>query len=130
MSKRTSGVKNFVSKIGVEVRVVPFIQPRSPTANGVAVSTSGAGGGAWSPSGTIAATAAEAAAAIWGEGAATGVPATAAGAAGGAAGGTFMTRSDRVAAPVTTRSEGLLTAGSPPTCAVTTHVPGGRSPKE
>ncbi len=51
MSKRTSGVKNLVSKIGVELRVVPFIQPRSPTAKGVSVSTSGAGAGVWSASG-------------------------------------------------------------------------------
>ena len=53
MSKRISGVKNLVSNTGVVSRGVPFIQPRSPTANGVCVSTAGAGAGACSASGTL-----------------------------------------------------------------------------
>src|SRR5215469_11913277 len=121
-----------VSNTGVVARLVPFIQPRSPTANGVCVSTAGAAGGACSASGTIAATAAEAAAAISGEGVRAGAGAAAtAGAAGAAVGGAMlMTRSERVALPVTTISAGVLTVGRPSTCAVTVQAPGVRSPNE
>src|SRR6185437_3402434 len=128
--KRTSGVKNLVSNTGLLARLVPFIQPRSPTANGVCVSTSGAGSGFCRASGTAAATAAAATAATSeeGAGAAAGAPATAG--AAGAEGRVFITRSARVALPVTTISDGAVTLGAPALCTLTVQVPGGRSAKE
>src|SRR5271165_7293029 len=103
MSKRTSGVKNFVSNIGDFSREVPFIQPTYPTlAHGVWVSFSGPGSGSWSAS------------AIFGAAATPLAEASAdAGASAGAVGdeGAFITRSRRVALLASTSRAATLTSG-------------------
>src|SRR5580658_507786 len=113
MSKRTSGVKNLVSKIGDFSRGVPFIQPRSPTANGDCRSTSGAGAGACSASAIIGAFSARADALRGGADTDGAVGASAAtdGMGADAAAGTFITTSRRVALLGTTCSEGTLASG-------------------
>src|ERR1022692_4631699 len=126
MSKRISGVKNLVSNIGAFSRVLPFIQPISPTANGVCVSTSGPGSGAVSASGTT-----------WGA-AATSVGAVkrlvaakaAAAGADGAGGAPFMTMSLRGALLGATVTAGKAISGKPSTSDVSDHAPGLKSANE
>src|SRR5580700_8892657 len=127
MSKRTSGVKKFVSNIGDFSRGVPFIQPMSPTANGVCKSTAGAGGGACRASAMIAAVLETAGAGGVALGAAVGASDAAEGLAAGPTAGTFMTTSRRVALLARTCSEGTLTSGDPSTCMVRDQTPDGRS---
>src|SRR5271165_3186644 len=109
MSKRTSGVKNFVSNIGDFSREVPFIQPTYPTlAHGVWVSFSGPGSGSWSASAIFGAAATPLAEASADAGAGPGTGATA-----GAVGdeGAFITRSRRVALLPTTSRAATMTSG-------------------
>src|SRR6266404_6191454 len=97
MSKRISGVKNFVSNTGALLRGEPFSQVKSPKANGVKVSTPVVASGDWRAAGTT-----------WFSVAADGDAAAGAGAAaseglvGGTAAGTFITMSWRVALLATT----------------------------
>src|ERR1700683_642218 len=132
MSKRTSGVKKFVSNIGDFSRGVPFIQPISPTANGVCKSIAGAGGGACKASAMIAAVLATIG--EGGEGVALGAPVGPSAATeelvAGPAAGTFMTTSRRVALFAMTCSAGTFTSGVPSTCTVSDQTPEGRSAKE
>ena len=115
MSKRISGVKNLVSKIGAFSRVLPFIQPMSPTANGVWVSTSGPGSGASSASGTGLCVAAGLAPS---------------GAAATCAAGTIITMSTRVALLAATATVAIVASGVPSACETTVQSPAGRSAKE
>src|SRR5258705_543754 len=104
--------------MGAFSRLVPFIQPISPTANGGSVSTVGPELGACRASGTEAVRArAEAA----GAGAATGA---------GAPAGTFITTSCRVALLASTSSAGSATCWYPVASKVRDQAPGGRSENE
>src|ERR1700675_4175676 len=117
MSKRISGVKNFVSNIGDFSREVPFIQPTYPTlAHGVWVSTSGPGSGACSASGIL--------------GAAAGGADASTGAEGLGVAAMFMAISCRVAVPATTFRDGTRTSGKPSTVMVNDHEPGRTSANE
>src|ERR1700737_4784602 len=117
-----SGVKNFVSNTGALLRGEPFSQVKSPNANGVKLSTPSVASGEWRASGIDWASAAaglgaahsldqsdavcaaedevctaDLAAAAVSEGAAGFCAAASAGCAARAGGGTFITRSCRVA---------------------------------